>query len=585
MRFLIWLARRLEARWASRAVIAVALVLSLPSLFAPLVADEHLQASRWRDRRGDLVGFLGDCFVFASGDLAEGRERMERLGTWWAAPDFRVAFWRPLSAATHAIDLALWPGSAPLMHAHTLLWLAALLASLAALFRRLLPPRAAILALALYAWDDARGGLLSWVANRHALIAAVFSVGALLAHDRWRRDGWRHGAWLGPLLFAAGLLSSEMALATTGLLFGHALWIDRDGPHARRLVRLAPYLLVVIAWQATYSAHGYGVAGSGGYVHPLHDPGGYLAQLPARALVLALGQLTPLASDFWPFYPPPARLVVVASAIALLLVVAKLAGPRVASERSSRFWLLGAALAILPVAAAGPGDRNLVFVGIGASAALSLLFDASLREAPSSRGARFVVGALAVFNLALAPVLLPLKCLANFNMERMRAEADASIPRAPGIAEETLVVVSAATEGTIYFVWTQREAAGVPMPRGTRILSTGFGPTSVSRPDAVTLRVSPQGGFFAGEMQRLMRSPSQPFHVNDVVELSDMRATVVALTDDGRPRTVEFRFATPLESVGRRWMRGEGMGLVPWTPPPVGETVVVPAPLRLDFGP
>lgn len=579
MRFLIWLARRLETRWGARAVIAVALALSLPSLWAPLVADEHLQASRWRDGRGGVVGFLGDCFVFASGDPAEGRARMEHLGTWWASPDFRVAFWRPLSAATHAIDLALWPGSSALMHAHTLLWLAALLALLAALFRRLLPPRAATLALALYAWDDARGGLLSWVANRHALIAAVFGVGALLAHDRWRRDGWRHGAWLGPLLFSAGLLSSEMALATTGLLFGHALWIDRDGPRARRLMRLSPYLLVVTAWQAVYSASGYGVAGSGGYVHPLHDPLGYLARLPARALVLALGQLTPLASDFWPFYPPPARLVVVALAIALLLVVARIAWPRVASERSSRLWLLGAALSILPIAAAGPGDRNLVFVGIGASAALALLLDASVREAPSSRGARFVVGALAVFNLALAPALLPLKCLANFNMERMRAEADASVPRAPGIAGETLVVVSVATEGTIFFVWTQREAAGVPMPRGTRILSTGFGPTSVSRPDAFTLRVSPEGGFLAGELQRLMRSPSQRFHVNDVVELSDMRATVVALTDGGRPRTVEFRFATPLESLGRRWMRGKGMGLVPWTPPAIGETVVVPAPL------
>lgn len=127
-----------------------------------------------------------------------------------------------------------------------------------------------------------------------------------------------------------------MALATTALLFGHALWIDRDGPRARRLVRIAPYLLVVFAWQAIYSASGYGVTGSGGYVHPLHDPRGYFAQLPARALVLALGQLTPFASDFWPIYPPPARLVVAALAVSLLLVVARLAWPRVASERSSR---------------------------------------------------------------------------------------------------------------------------------------------------------------------------------------------------------------------------------------------------------
>ncbi|HOE98007.1 MAG TPA: hypothetical protein PK847_15655, partial [Candidatus Sumerlaeota bacterium] len=46
----------------------------------------------------------------------------------------------PLAAATHALDLALWPTSPALMHAHTLLWFAALLAALAALFRRLLPP-------------------------------------------------------------------------------------------------------------------------------------------------------------------------------------------------------------------------------------------------------------------------------------------------------------------------------------------------------------------------------------------------------------------------------------------------------------
>lgn len=573
MRFLLWLSRRLS----SRAVIAVALVLTLPSLWAPLVADEHLQVSRWRDRRS-LLGFLDDCFVFARGDAVEARARMEHLGAWWAAPDFRVAFWRPLSAATHAVDLALWPGHAALMHAHTLVWFAALLVALAALFRRLLPPRAALLALALYAWDDARGGLLSWVANRHALVAAVFCVGALVAHDRWRRDGWRLGAYLAPALFALGLLSSEMALATTAFLVGHALWIDGDGSRVRRLARLAPYLAVTVAWQSVYTARGYGAVGSGGYVHPLHDPGRYLAALPGRALALALGQLTPFAADFWQFSPSTARWVIAACALAFFAAVARVVWPRIASEPSSRLWLLGAALAVLPIAAAAPGDRTLVFVGIGASAALALAFDACLREPPTSRGARRVVGALVAFHLIVAPVLLPLKCLANFSMERMRAEADASIPRGADVAAETLVVVSVATEGTIFFVWTQREAAGVPMPRGTRILSTGFGPTTVSRTDAATLRVSPAGGFLASELHQLMRAPSRRFHLHDTVDLSDLRATVVALTDDGRPRTVEFRFATPLESAGRRWMRGAGMGLVPWTPPAVGETVVVPAP-------
>lgn len=287
MRFLTWLLRCLSRPQAGRVVIAVALVLSTPALAAPLVADEHLQALRWRE--ADVAGFLRDAFVFASGDADEARARMEHLGTWWAPPDFRVAFFRPLAAATHALDLWLWPDGAVLMHAHTLLWLAALLVALDALYRRFLPARAATLALALFAWDDARGGLLSWVANRHALIAAFFAVGALLAHDRWRRDGWRPGAWLGPALFATALSASEGALATLGIFAGHAAFVDREGTLLRRLGRLAPYVAVLAVWQVAYGAGGYGVVASGSYVHPLEAPLTYLSLVPARAAALALG--------------------------------------------------------------------------------------------------------------------------------------------------------------------------------------------------------------------------------------------------------------------------------------------------------
>jgi hypothetical protein len=56
-----------------------------------------------------------------------------------------------------------------------------------------------------------------------------------------------------------------------------------------------------------------------------------------------------------------------------------------------------------------------------------------------------------------------------------------------------------------------------------------------------------------------------------------MTAKVVDVTSDGRPGTVEFRFATPLESPKWIWMRGAHGVLVPWTPPQVGQTVVLPA--------
>ena len=546
MGFLTWLVRLAARPHAGRVVIAIALLLSAPALAAPLVADEHLQAVRWHEE--DLAGFLQHAFVFASGDADEARARMEHLGTWWAPPDFRVAFFRPLAAATHALDLWLFPDGAVLMHAHTLLWLAALLFVLDALYRRFLPPSVAVLALALFAWDDARGGLLSWVANRHALIAACFGAAALIAHDRWRREGWRPGAWLGPALFATALAASESALGVVGLFGGHAVFVDREGSLGRRLLRLAPYLVLLVAWQAAYAFGGYGVVASGSYVHPLEDPLGYLSLVPARAGFLALGQLTFVASDFALFYPPAVRVAVLVGAVLFLGAVARVVGTRL-TDPGARALAFGAVLSLLPAAAAAPGDRNLTMVGIGASAALAVALEALTREGDLRRGVRWIAGTLIVSNLVLAPLFLPLKCLANFNLDAMRAATDEAVSREASVADQTLVVVSVASEGSVFFAWASRDAHGIPTPRGTRILSTGLGTTTVTRLDERTLRVEPEGGFLSGEMQQLMRSASRPFHVGDEVELSDMRAR-----------------------------RGEGMTLVPWTPPAVGETVVVPSP-------
>jgi hypothetical protein len=40
----------------------------------------------------------------------------------------------------------------------------------------------------------------------------------------------------------------------------------------------------------------------------------------------------------------------------------------------------------------------------------------------------------------------------------------------------------------------------------------------------------------------------------ETVELSDVRATVLEVGDDGWPRALAFRFATPLEDPTRAWV-------------------------------
>jgi hypothetical protein len=567
-----WLLRRLEARRAGHVIIMLALLLGLPSMASPLVMDEYAQLIHFRaSKREDGPSFLVTAFVFAQPE--SNRWEMEHgTGVWWTAPGLKIAFFRPLAAATQALDFSLWPRSPALMHVHTLLWFAALLAASRALFSRLLPSTwTANLALALYALDDARGQVLSWVANRHAIIGGLFGCLTWLVYDKWRRDGWGRGVWLGPVLFALALLSSEMALATSAYLLGYALFIDA-GPLGRRLVRLWPYALVVISWQLMYSLSGFGVEGSGAYLHPLHEPWAYVRHLPARALVLLLGQLTPLPGDAWLYLPPHARITYAVFAALVIVIIGCATLPLLAARRQAGFWLLGSLLSLLPIAAIGPSDRNLVFVGFGMAGALALGVQTML-EAPVARWRRLMMSTLLFCNLALAALFLPLKSLYMLALQSALAPSEASIPRDETVADKTLVVVTTASEGPIGVTWWQRDALAIAKPRAARILVATFGETSIQRLDASTLRLHRDLGFFESEMHELARGRSIPFHRGDVVALSDLTVTVVDITEDARPRTLEFHFARPLDAPDWLWMRGSGTRFVTWTPPRVGETV------------
>ncbi len=579
MRLLRWFVAYLAHPRASRVIILSALLLALPSVFSPFFVDEHMQASKWKAWQQGTEQpsrhILNDYFVFIG---PEGREpAMQSLGVWWMAPDLKIAFWRPLAAATHVVDQYLWPNRLVPIHLHTLLWLAALLAALGHLLRRFLAPATANLALALYAWDDARGMVLSWIANRHALLAACFGVCALVAHDRWRRERWRWGSYLAPALLGIGLLSSEMALATVAFLLAHAVWIE-EGPLRRRLMRLWPYGLVVVAWQVLYVAGDFGVAASGAYQNPLSEPLAFAARVLERAPIYALAQLTPVESMFWGMLPTGGRIVIYLLALAVVAVVGRVAWPRLTGHAQARFWLGGAGLSLVFICASAPWDRHLVFVGLGAAPALSMLLTALADSPALGRWSRVVAGTLVVFNLGLAPLLLPLKSLTILGMSIAMPSPDASIPRDPAlVSHKTLVIPWLAFEAPLWFTWSMRDAQGIARPTQTRILAASYGDVTMTRTDPFTLRLQPRDGFFPSDSSSMFRSPSRPFHPGDVVQLPDFTAKVIEVMNSGRPRIVEFRFSSALEAPDWLWMRGVREGLAPWTPPRVGETIVLSA--------
>jgi hypothetical protein len=550
------------------------------------------------DPRVHVPGFAYaplDLFSFASGDPSQHHLLLEEgVFGWWTAPDFRMAFWRPLSSLTHVVDHRLW-GRAPLpAHVHSLLWFAALLAVLAALYRRFHPLWIAHLALLLYAIDDARAWVVGWVANRNALVAATFAFAALLAYDRARRDGWRAGAWLAPVLFGAGLLGGEAALAVTGYLLAYALFMD-SGPLVRRLARLWPYVALSLTWLVAYKALGFGTRGGGMYLNPLDEPVAYLRAAVERLPVLLAAQVGLSLSDVWLVLPTPARLPAYGMALLLLAAAGAVVAPVWRRVPACRFWVLGAVLSLPPVCATFPMDRLLVFAGVGAFAAIALVFAEWLEgktfaalPRTGRAAATFAVSGLAVAHLLLAPLLLPGRILTLGLMGRMGQRLDASIPRDEAVSRKTLVILSSAAELTTFPPWMQRHLEGAPHPRSMRVLAScapklslrglGTAMLRVSRPDPYTLRIRPENGFLDADQLRMVRGPSRPFHEGDQLVLADLQARVLEVTADGRPATVDFRFRVPLADESLLWMQVHAGGsLAPWSPPAVGQSWLVPA--------
>jgi hypothetical protein len=181
-------------------------------------------------------------------------------------------------------------------------------------------------------------------------------------------------------------------------------------------------------------------------------------------------------------------------------------------------------------------------------------------------------------HVVLAPLLLPARVLLVGYVARIGDRLEASIPRDESVRGRSLVILSSSAEMTTFPPWMQRQVSGVPRPARMRVLASCFSKLEVSRPDAATLRVRPEKGFLDNEWLRMVRGPSRPFRPGDEVALSDLRVLVRDVTADGRPAEADFTFGVPLEDPSLLWTRLRGGGtLVPWSPPAVGESQVLPA--------
>ncbi|MBM4364223.1 MAG: hypothetical protein FJ104_16205, partial [Deltaproteobacteria bacterium] len=119
-------------------VAVLGVLLASPALFSGFHLDDHVHRYLLGTYPGaeELARAYVSPFAIADGDPAHNRWLVEEgYAPWWMHEELRLTFFRPLAELTHRVDHALFPGSALLQHAHSLLWFGAVLLAGAAAFR------------------------------------------------------------------------------------------------------------------------------------------------------------------------------------------------------------------------------------------------------------------------------------------------------------------------------------------------------------------------------------------------------------------------------------------------------------------
>jgi len=578
-----------------------------PTLDLGLAADDYMAVAvvegSFAAPRGPL-----DAFNFAGGTAADVAAT-QRLGSvpWFAPPELRFAFLRPLSSALWLLDRALFGRELWAYHAHSIAIWALLTLAASALYRRLLPLSAAALATAIFALDQSQHMPVLWLCNRGALYALLFGVLALHAHVRWREQGVRWAPWAIAACTALSVLFGEWALAMLAYVFAYEAVAQR-GPLRERAWALLPTAVPAGLFMVARAWLGYGVRGSGTYVDPGAEPLQFLVLLSHRIPVLIADALFDLPAAWWDhgsplrdrvlaseLFSPTAWMALpewrvyhvllgVAATVALAIAARRLGRGLPAAERRQLSWLvLGAVLALVPVAGSFPSTRLTLAAMFGFAPAFAL----ALRELGRVllRSGLRLPAFLALYSLAAAIVVLQLISPLRGNLRGtidafavtrewvLRAELD---PRRVA-GQRVFLLLSSEFVSTIFFAYTWSQH-GRPRPRSLYPISMAPVAHDIERtgPNELVLRAL-GGTFLSSAGEHMFRSPRMPLRAGDTVELEGMTIDVLRLLD-GDPQALRVRFDRPLEDPSYVFLVATEQGLRRFELPAVGETRRMPLP-------
>jgi hypothetical protein len=425
------------------------------------------------------------------------------------------------------------------------------------------------------------------LANRNALVSAVFGFAAVAAWVRWRERGDRR-AWAWSLValvvaFAAG----EYALCAVVYLLAYEL-VGATGSWRVRARALIGPMAVTLGWAALHRALGYGAYASAIYVDPLREPAAYLHAVADRVPLLVAEMVGAVPSGELAFVPWIAAYQVWLGPAAVVLMAMLLPGVWRRLDREARrrtTWMLVAAVAsILPVAPSITSSRLLLLPALAGHVVLAAVFvDAWDRVRAASRSATthlraVVVGALAMAHLVVAPWVAVRQSLAIGRLHDATRAFASSIDLDPArVADQRLVVLTANDPMTLVYPPLVRWLDGKPMPRAWWVLSMAPYPHRLHRIGPATIELEVVGGaMLRGPVERLFRRGDMPLAPGASIELDGLTITVLSTAPDGAPTRVRYAFDRPVDDASIQFLLVTQAGIVRYPMGPVGATMPIP---------
>ena len=562
--------------------LVAALLVALPGLGFGLFVDDYFHFLAFEGESGFATPL--DLFCFAPGDPEAIQEFMDKGPMpWFFNPRFKARFFRPLSSALMAMDYEVFGRTPIAYHAHSILWYLAVVAGAALIYRRTLPGGIGVLALLLFAVDEAHFIPAVWWSNRNALVAVAPALLGLAAHLRWREEGWKPGMPLSLAGYAVGLLGGETALCVMAYAVAYEV-LAGPGRFVRRCLALVPCAALGMGYLALYRTLGYGAAGSGIYLDPMAVPWLYLAAAPGRFLSLAAGQFLSVASEAPVIVPSTAPWVQGAGLAALLWLAWALqhVWPHLAPEerRTLRWLLAGAALSMLPLLAAITTVRLLLVPSIGASAAIAVVIRhwwRGRRRARVALPARTLAYVFVMLHLVAAPLLWPLQAFAiRHFVDGSNAVMYAAQAGIEDLTSKRVVVVNAPDPYIGLYPIIVGRHMGLPFPRSWWTLSMAPHDMRLLRTGTNCLEmVLVNGHMMRTVFEQLLRDPEEPLRTGDTVQLDGMTVTVLE-TDAQGPTRLSFQFDAPLEDPQYVFLAWKDDALKPLVLPAPGNEILLP---------